>query len=246
MKRLFSMGFGVVFAFVIATLGIAAQDPAPKVINGGVLNGKAVSLPKPEYPDAALKSGLKGAVGVEVTIDESGNVIFAQADLNEQRVKIGDDGSTMMELIPIDLSLREAAENAARQARFSPTLLSGQPVRIKGKIVYNFGTPTGDRSGMPTMFGGGVVNGKALNLPAPEYPAAAKAVDAQGTVAVSVTIDEEGNVVETKAVSGHPLLRSAAETAAWSAKFAPTLLSGKAVKVAGVLIYNFALPVKEN
>jgi outer membrane biosynthesis protein TonB len=34
--------------------------------------------------------------------------------------------------------LQDAAEHAARQARFSPTLLSGEPVRVSGQINYNF------------------------------------------------------------------------------------------------------------
>jgi len=86
---------------------------------------------------------------------------------------------------------------------------------------------------------GGVLNGKAVSLPKPPYPAAAKAVNASGTVVVQVTVDEDGKVVSATAVSGHPLLRAAAVSAARSAKFSPTLLSGKPVKVSGVITYNF-------
>jgi TonB family protein len=86
---------------------------------------------------------------------------------------------------------------------------------------------------------GGVVNGKATSLPKPPYPAAAKAVKAGGAVSVQVLIDEEGNVVSASTVSGHPLLRAAAEQAARSAKFSPTMLCGEKVKVAGSIVYNF-------
>lgn len=94
---------------------------------------------------------------------------------------------------------------------------------------------------MPTVkkISGGVLNGKALSLPKPAYPAAARAVNASGAVNVQVTIDEQGNVVSATAVSGHPLLRRAAEQAALEAKFNPTLLSGQPVSVTGVLVYNF-------
>lgn len=87
----------------------------------------------------------------------------------------------------------------------------------------------------------GVVNGSAVSLPEPPYPPAAKAVSASGAVNVQVLIDESGNVVSANAVSGHPLLRQAAEGAARRAKFRPTLLSGQAVKVNGVIVYNFKL-----
>jgi TonB family protein len=88
---------------------------------------------------------------------------------------------------------------------------------------------------------GGVLNGKAISKPQPAYPPTAKAVHASGMVTVQVTVDESGNVVEASAVSGHPLLRAAAEAAARQAKFSPTLLSGRPVKVTGVLTYNFVL-----
>ena len=86
---------------------------------------------------------------------------------------------------------------------------------------------------------GGVLNGKALSLPAPEYSVAAKTVKASGAVNVQVTINEQGDIVSATAVSGHPLLRQAAEEAARKAKFAPTFLQGVPVSVTGVLVYNF-------
>ena len=85
----------------------------------------------------------------------------------------------------------------------------------------------------------GVVNGKASSLPKPAYPPPALALNIQGKVDVQVTIDEAGKVISARAVSGHPLLRAAAEKAAWSARFTPTLLSTVPVKVTGVIVYNF-------
>jgi TonB family protein len=89
---------------------------------------------------------------------------------------------------------------------------------------------------------GGVLNGKAVTLAKPAYPAAARAVEAQGAVNVKVTIDEEGNVVSAEAVSGHPLLQTAAVQAAQQSTFKPTFLSGQVVKVTGVIVYNFIAP----
>lgn len=87
---------------------------------------------------------------------------------------------------------------------------------------------------------GGVLNGKTINMPLPEYPVIARQANATGAVTVEVTVDEEGNVTSANAVSGHPLLRAAAVTAARQARFSPTKLSGQPVKISGVLVYNFA------
>jgi protein TonB len=59
-------------------------------------------------------------------------------------------------------------------------------------------------------------------------------------------IDESGNVTSAKALSGHPLLRSASESGAQSAKFAPTRMSGEPVKVSGIITYTFELPKGDN
>jgi len=86
---------------------------------------------------------------------------------------------------------------------------------------------------------GGVLNGKAVHLVTPPYPAIARSAHASGAVQVQVLIDENGNVISANAVSGHPLLRAAAVAAAHASKFTPTKLSGQPVKVNGVIIYNF-------
>lgn len=88
---------------------------------------------------------------------------------------------------------------------------------------------------------GGVVNGQAKHLPKPIYSVAAKAVRAIGAINVQVLIDEAGNVVSANAVNGHPLLKVEAEKAARNAKFNPTLLTGKPVKVSGIIIYKFSM-----
>jgi TonB family protein len=85
----------------------------------------------------------------------------------------------------------------------------------------------------------GVINGNATYLPKPTYSAAALAIRAQGNVDVQVMIDETGKVISANAISGHVLLRRAAEQAARNARFTATLLSNVPVKVTGVIVYNF-------
>lgn len=85
----------------------------------------------------------------------------------------------------------------------------------------------------------GVVNGKALSLPAPPYPPEARQKRASGAVNVSVKIDETGKVVFACAISGAKELHRASEAAAYQSKFRPTTLQGKPVIVTGVIVYNF-------
>lgn len=97
----------------------AAPKPILKPVSRGVLNGTAISLPAPMYPESAKRLRVSGVVLVEVIVDETGKVISASATSGPN-------------------SLREAAVYAALKARFSPTLLSGQPMKVSGVITYKF------------------------------------------------------------------------------------------------------------
>jgi protein TonB len=81
----------------------------------------------------------------------------------------------------------------------------------------------------------------AVSLPQPVYPPLAKQIHLGGSVAVQILVDEQGKVVSAQTVSGHPMLLLAAKEAALHARFTPTILSGQAVKVQGVITYNFVL-----
>jgi len=93
----------------------SAQKPPRAPISGGMLNGKAIYLPLPE----AQTGQPAGVVMVQVLIDEQGTVIDAKA-------------------VSGPAGLHAAAVNAARLARFMPTLLAGEPVKVSGTLAYNF------------------------------------------------------------------------------------------------------------
>jgi protein TonB len=125
-----------------------------------------------------------------------------------------------------------------------PKVTSASSNQISGVASIKPPTDTAEGATLSTPrprkpISGGVLNGKALSLPTPVYPAIARAARASGTVVVQVLIDEDGKVVEANAVSGHPLLQTAAKDAALQAVFRPTKLSGRPVKVTGVVTYNF-------
>ncbi|HKO60860.1 MAG TPA: TonB family protein [Pyrinomonadaceae bacterium] len=98
-----------------------APTPRPilKPISGGVLNGTALSLPSPYYPENARRLRMTGVVVVQVVVDETGKVISAEA-------------------ISGPSTFKDVALQAALKARFSPTKLSGQPVKVSGVINYKF------------------------------------------------------------------------------------------------------------
>jgi TonB family protein len=87
-----------------------------------VLNSEAKLLPKPIYPRLAVQIKVQGTVAVQVLIDETGKVVSAKAVSGHP------------------LLVAEAVK-AAMGARFSPTIIGDQPVKVSGVITYNFVMP---------------------------------------------------------------------------------------------------------
>ena len=86
---------------------------------------------------------------------------------------------------------------------------------------------------------GASLNSRAIELPKPVYPEAARSAGIRGTVKVSVTVDERGNVTEAEAIEGPKELREAAVEAARRARFDPPRVHGAPIKIDGVLTYEF-------
>ena len=133
----------------------------------------------------------------------------------------------------------------------APITLSSQPIQPVAEMrnVSFVSSPKVAVENAPTlpaqptrMVSGGVLNGSAINLPAPFYPEAARRMRTSGAVEVEVVIDENGKVVSAKAISGPPIFRDNAVQAALRAKFTPSKLSGQPVKVTGKIVYNFRIP----
>ncbi len=93
--------------------------PQPQRLPSTVLISKAISLPQPAYPPIAKQIRAQGPVNIQILVDEQGKVISAQ-------------------VVSGNPTLVTAARDAAMRARFTPTLLNNQPVKVQGTIVYNF------------------------------------------------------------------------------------------------------------
>ena len=188
-----------------------------KVITGGIVNGKATYLPKPDYPQEAKDFCAGGKVQVEVLIGEDGIVIEAKS-------------------ISGDELLQDSAVAAAKKAKFSGTLIM-LPVKTRGIIVYNFDSLN------KCIILPKIVNKKAISISKPRvanfnHPKHLQMKEEQ-IIIVRIIIDESGKVIYAKAGSGHPILRNASESSARKAKFAPTLITPRPLKTKALLIYKF-------
>jgi TonB family protein len=110
--------------FVARTNVEAPPPPAPRpsgdtTISGGILQGKAISKPAPVYPAIARAARAQGTVMVDIVVGENGDVVSARAVSGH----------------PL---LQQSAVDAVRLWKFTPTLLSGRPVKVSGQVAVNF------------------------------------------------------------------------------------------------------------
>jgi len=87
----------------------------------------------------------------------------------------------------------------------------------------------------------GALNSRGIDIPKPVYPALAKSARVSGSVVTHVVIDETGDVIWARIVSGHPLLRGSVAKVVCEARVKPIRLARRFVKVNGVIVYNFVL-----
>lgn len=199
---------------------------------------------------AAFTTSLYGRISVSVLIDEDGNVSSVES--------VSGPGNICPSVTRSDvIAVRDAAATAARMVKFIPAKMGDRPTTSAGLLYFDIAKPpsddpdkvsgekyTADYVGpvQATTIGHLSPGSKAISLPKPPYPPAARAVRAAGPVSIQVLIDTDGSVFSSEAVTGHPLLRAAARSAACGASFTPTLLSGQPVKVSGIITYNFVSP----
>ncbi|HLA96467.1 MAG TPA: hypothetical protein VK612_12155 [Pyrinomonadaceae bacterium] len=176
----------------------------------GIINGRAIQLPQPIY-----------------TKELEDLCAYGQVEI---RTNVGEDGSVQY-VTPIsgDELLYNSASVAARQARFSPT--SAPPIKMNSILVYNFPSER-------KCVDAGIVNKKALSIPIPSLHDHVRVGKSQAWV--RVVIDENGDVIAAKVLSGHPFVRASFEAAARKAKFPPTLINGPGIRAKGVIVFRIS------
>jgi len=223
-------------AFLVYSFKLA--NTKLKFINAGVVNKSAQKLPKPEYPIEARNAGAEGEVKVEIVVQmDTGKVIEANA-------------------ISGHVLLQESAVKAARKAEFTPAHINGARVDVKAILIYHFKLPdivdvSGQTTNSDKKIKWGIINGKLSKFIEPKYPKEVREAGVYGKVEIEVVVIYKvenkllvGRVTEAKAISGHPLLQSAAIDAVKKAKFAPTACNNLDI-IEGIVVYNFTLPKKK-
>jgi TonB family protein len=126
----------------------------------------------------------------------------------------------------------------------------GAPATLIEPVNVDFGEPDTALLRLPEYpvverepVSAGALDAKAERKPQPAYPDAARAAGITGSVTVRVLVNGDGAVEKAEAITGHPLLRPAAEDAALHTYLSQTIAEGRPAKATGTL--TFAFPPEE-
>ena len=217
--------------------------PAPTDILPA-LSSSNISTPEKNGDSAPLRSRRKGPTDSgDDPAETSSNVKAASAAESEPVIKGG--AVTTIASEPTTSPPKPVASPTPTPSPSAPPSSAASPAASKSTPPASETAKTSQsQTAKPIRdipFNAGVINGKAISLPKPQYPSNARTMRAEGLVTVEVLLDEEGKVLSAKAVDGNVALRQAAINAARLARFSPTLLAGQPVKVTGVITYKFTL-----
>ena len=239
-KGSFLLGFAGIYVVLIIAFGIAGIMWATANIDAQTLELTALIAPVPVQANQPKQEAKPEKVEITKNVDVRKELIAA---VDESRLPPKEISAKASDIPPVRKGVvtMVGSGNSNAIAPVAPGNGTGNIISAPAKVDIAEAPPPPPPKPTPPKapISGGVLNGKAVRLVQPPYPAIARSAHAAGQVRVQITIDENGNVVSAAAVSGHPLLQGAAVSAARQSKFTPTKLSGMPVKVTGVIIYNF-------
>lgn len=211
MTRLRLAVFLAMFSLVFAN-GIAAAAKQQQE-----KSVKAIHKVEPVYPEEAERAKVEGKVILDVTVEQNGEVSMAKV-INGHRL------------------LNQAAIDAVKQWRFSNTF--NEAVTIQLTIAFSLEAETAAPNEQKSTGDSALKNIHKVN---PEYPDEAKRNRIQGEVRVEITVNDAGEVIDARAVSGDEILGQASVKAAKQFRFE----NGFHKTVVASLTFSFVLPGKK-
>jgi len=217
-------------------------------------DGSLVSKEVYKYDFDSIGNWVKMTTSLAVV--ENGRIGFEPTEVTYRTIFYYLDATMAKMLEPASASRAETESRKATVPPVSPSLdklkvSAAQPLSVdfsnarldvNRKSVAAGDDPPPAPKPLLHPLSGGVLNGKALDLPMPSYPEVARRLNVTGLVQVEVVVAENGKVISARVLSGPAILRDVALQAALRARFSPTKLSGQSVKVSGQINYNFTLP----
>jgi TonB family protein len=211
-------------------LGVLSANPPPlprlappsqRLRASEVIEGQAISLPLPLYPEEARRRGVQGSVFVRNVIDINGRIKHV----------------AVLEGDPV---LVQPAIDAVKQWRYAPTYLNRIPVETESIDELKFAvTDKAPEVSAPLHLPKDLKRGRLISQSMPVYPEAARRLRLDGTVVVQAIVGADGTIRQLRQVSGSHVLGQAALQALKKWRYEPSYMDGKPIEVNTTIVVNF-------
>ena len=212
-----------VFAVLALCGQLSGQDRQIEFISG----------PEFKLSDKAIAAGVDGTLTVNLKIDRAGAVKGVSIIAGPIWPCDSSPGAAIKEV-------REAVKQNILASKFSPATKNGKPIDAEATldfaigIAYREATEGKQTSKSRWVVDVGTMGEKALRLPLP------LSTGIPGIATVRVLIGEDGDVIAAGTIRGDPRHHATSRMAACDAKFPPTIVNGKPIKVTSLITYEYS------
>ena len=186
--------------------------------------GRALRQPLPAYPEQARQLGVQGSVFVR-------GVIAADGKVKRLHVLEGD---------PV---LAQPVVDALNNWQYETTYLDRIPIELETVEEVKFSLDKAPQVSTPLHLSDGIVRGRVISQPLPEYPKQARKLGVQSVI-VRYVIAADGRVKQLHVLKGNPVLVQPTLEAVSKWRFEPSYLNHLPIELEALVVVNFR-PEKE-
>jgi len=240
-RRYWVMGIAAVAVLLVAGVWLSGRESTPETAaaqSPAQVHGAATEA-QASLPEIVLAP--KPKPGIERSRGSAAGVLKNAAQIEDTSPSPTEVASNLAPAPPV----RSKAPSAIADPSPDPppvTMASANLGPSESAPIAGLATGAGSLPTLDAKVSQGVTEGKLIRRVEPNYPMQARAQRIAGTVALEITIAEDGTVHNIKEISGSPVLAAAARSALEGWRYSPFLLNGKPVAIQKQITFIFRLP----
>ncbi len=239
-RRYWVIGIAAVALLLFAGVWLSGRESTPETAAAKSPQvHRAATEPQANIPELVLPP--KPKAGIARSQGNAAGVLKNAAEIEDTSPSPTEVATNLKPAPPVQT--KEPSAIAEPSPEPPPVMIASATLGPSANApIAGLATGGGNLPTLDAKVSQGVTEGKLIRKVEPNYPMQARAQHIAGTVALEITIAEDGTVRNIKEVSGSPVLAAAARSALQGWRYSPFLLNGKPVAIQKQITFIFRLP----